>query len=128
MTEYDGTHFDPPAPVTSVTLRNLETGKRCGDVPMVLDSGSDVTLVPQLPASRIGITPTEAESYQLASFDGSISLAPCAKLDLAFLDKTYRGRYLLIDREIGILGRDILNLVSLFLNGPGLTWSEQDAS
>ncbi len=50
--------------------------------------------------------------------------AASAKLDLIFLDRTFRGRYLALDREYGILGRDVLNRVSLHLNGPRLIWSE----
>jgi hypothetical protein len=31
----------------------------------------------------------------------------------------------LIDQEWGIIGRDVLNLVVLLLDGPKLTWIEQ---
>jgi len=43
---------------------------------------------------------------------------------MIFLNRTFRGRFLLIDQEWGVMGRDILNLVSLLLDGPNLTWSE----
>lgn len=43
---------------------------------------------------------------------------------MIFLNRTYRGRYALIDAEQGILGRDVLNHVSLLLNGPKQDWSE----
>ncbi len=124
MPAYDAALFEPPAPVARVTLRNIASGESCGNVPMVLDSGADVTLVPQSPLLRIGMTPAVSESYELAAFDGSISLAPSAIFDLVFLDKTFRGRYLIVDRDHGILGRDLLNHVSLLLDGPRLTWSE----
>ena len=47
MPAYDATRFDPPAPLALVILRNLDTGTILSDVPMLLDSGADMTLVPQ---------------------------------------------------------------------------------
>jgi hypothetical protein len=47
MPAYDAEHFDPPAPVASVTLRHLVTGVSLSDVPMLMDSGADVTLLPR---------------------------------------------------------------------------------
>jgi hypothetical protein len=45
-------------------------------------------------------------------------------LDLLFLKRAFRGRYLLIEEERGIMGRDILNHVILLLDGPRQQWSE----
>jgi len=57
-------------------------------------------------------------------FDGSKSFAPVVMLDMVFLQRAFRGRYLLVEEERGILGRDILNHVSLLLEGPRQQWSE----
>lgn len=65
-----------------------------------------------------------AALYQVASFDGTKSFVPVAELDMTFLNRVYRGKYLLIDAPIGVLGRDVLNHVRLLLDGPGLEWSE----
>jgi hypothetical protein len=46
MPAYDATLFAPPAPLARVTLRNPVSGAVLPDVPMLLDSGADVTLVP----------------------------------------------------------------------------------
>lgn len=62
------------------------------------------------------------------SFDGSISSATAVELDMIFLKRAFRGRYLLIDQEVGIMGRDVLNHVPLFLDGPDLTWIERGRS
>lgn len=35
------------------------------------------------------------------------------------------GQLLVIDQEVGILGRNILNTVALLLDGPQQTWGEQ---
>ena len=61
------------------------------------------------------------------SFDGSRSFAHVVMLDPVFLRRTFRGRYLLIEAEQGILGRDILTHVTLLLDGPRQQWSEPSA-
>ena len=47
MPAYDHTLFDPPAPIARVTLRRIEGGRDCPEVPMLIDSGADVTLLPE---------------------------------------------------------------------------------
>lgn len=115
----------PPHPLAQVTLRNPHSTETISDVPMLLDSGADVTLVPATYAHELGLIADEDEKYEVMGFDGSISFAPVVRLEMLFLNKTFRGRFLLIDQEWGVLGRDILNLVILLLDGPNLTWSEQ---
>lgn len=46
MPEYDAENFEPPAPVAYVTLRNPATGVLLSDVPMLIDTGADITLLP----------------------------------------------------------------------------------
>ena len=57
-------------------------------------------------------------------FDGRTSVARVASLDLIFLRKVFRGRFLIGNQECGVLGRDILNHVALLLDGPHLAWDE----
>lgn len=40
------------------------------------------------------------------------------------LGRTFRGQFLVIDEEVGVLGRNILNALALLLDGPQQTWSE----
>jgi hypothetical protein len=44
---------------------------------------------------------------------------------MVFLDRVFRGRYLVTEEERGILGRDVLNHLALLLDGPRQRWSEQ---
>jgi hypothetical protein len=48
-----------------------------------------------------------------------------ADLDMIFLGRVYRGRYVLIDSSQGVLGRDVLNHLAILFDGPGKQWSEQ---
>jgi hypothetical protein len=122
---YDASRFEPPAPLAKVTLRNPDNGALSPDVTMLLDSGADVTLIPQITLNRLNITSVQDKRYELIGFDGNTSFAPVIQLELIFCNRTFRGQFLLINQEWGILGRNVLNLVPLLLDGPNLTWSEK---
>ncbi len=96
-----------------------------GCIDVALDSGADVTLLPQAAVDQLGISAGPGEGYELMGFDGSVSVARAVWLDLLFLRRSFKGRFLLIDQEWGLLGRDTLNHVSLLFDGPRLSWSEQ---
>jgi predicted aspartyl protease len=125
MPEYDAENFDPPAPVAFVILRNPATGVTLPDVPMLIDTGADATLLPASAVKKIGVE-TEADAdFEVQVFDGETKRLQIAKLELFFLDKKFAGEYLLIDRPIGILGRNVLNNLRLLLDGIRGKWGEQ---
>ncbi len=55
MPTYDSNRFDPPAPLARVTLRALNNGNAVTDVPMLIDSGADVTLIPETFVEDLGL-------------------------------------------------------------------------
>ena len=124
MPSYDASHFDPPAPVAHVTWRNPQSGATVSDVPLLVDTGADIPLLPRTAVARLGVPLLAEQQYELMGFDGRKSFAPVVMLDMVFLQRAFRGRYLLVEEERGILGRDILNHVSLLLEGPRQQWSE----
>jgi predicted aspartyl protease len=126
MPAYDDRHFAPPAPIIQATLRNLRTGARTSGVTLLIDTGADVTLIPQAAADAIGLDHSEAR-YELVGFDGTKTSAEAIRAGLSFLGRTFRGRFLLIDDRIGIVGRDILNSLSLLFDGPHLSWEEHSS-
>ena len=128
MPAYDSQVFNPPAPLARVSLRALHRGAIITDVPMLIDSGADVTLIPSTFINELRLELEQNESYELASFDGQKSTAKSVQLDLLFQTRTFRGRFLLINSESGILGRNVLNHFALVLDGPGLSWKEQPTS
>ena len=128
MPVYDANLFDPPAPLARVDLSNPQNADSLTDVPMLLDSGADVTLIPATSAAQIGLTANADEVYELMGFDGRISQAAVVRLEMRFLNRTFRGRFLLIEQEWGVIGRDILNLIPLLLDGPNLSWRESGSS
>lgn len=125
MPTYDANLFDPPAPLAQVVLRNPQNVERLAAASMLLDSGADVTLIPAETAGHLNLSAEANARYELMGFDGSRTVATAVQLEMIFLNKIFRGRFLLIDQAWGIIGRDILNLVSLSLDGPNLFWAEQ---
>lgn len=124
MPVYDATWFTPPAPVARVMLRNPDTGATWADVPLLIDSGADVTLLPQAVVRQLGVNVDPSRRYELAGFDGTVSEAPVVQLELSFCRRTFRGQFLLIDQVCGVLGRNVINAVPLLLDGPRQAWDE----
>ena len=114
--------FDPPAPVAQVSVRNLGSGAAKAGVPMLIDTEADVTLLPLSIARELGVAAIPGKAYELIGFEGSTYSAFAAHAEVVFLDRRFRGQFLLIDQEIGIIGRNILNSVSLLFDGPRLIW------
>ena len=125
MPEYDADNFEPPAPVAYVTLRNPATGVLLSDVPMLIDTGADTTLLPSSAIEQLGISAEEAAAFEVQVFDGEIKRLKLERLELYVLGKKFAGEYLLVDRSISILGRNILNSVRILLDGPRGKWNEQ---
>jgi hypothetical protein len=125
MPDYDSILFTPPAPLARVILRHPQTGAIVKDVPMLLDSGADATLLPQTSVDQIRVDVDPHEGYELMSFESSISTEQVVQLDLIFMHRAFKGRFLLLNQEWGLIGRDILNHLSLLFDGPHLNWNEQ---
>jgi len=126
MPAYDAILFSPPAPLERVTLRNPANGGTVSDVPMLLDSGADVTLVPRACVDRLGAAIGLSKGYELRGFDGNMTLAQAVELHMVFLGRTFRGRFLLTDEPWGILGRNVLNCESVASLQRVLYWSAKE--
>ncbi len=124
MASYDDIRFDPPAPLAYVTLRNSLAKTSASDVPMLLDSGADVTMIPREIMNQLKLAVDPSKSYEIESFNGTTSISEVVQLELDFCGRTYRGQFLLVDQLWGIIGRNILNTVSLVHDGPRLQWAE----
>lgn len=122
MPACDSQRFEPPAPLALVTVKSDNGRFVIHDVPMLLDTGADVSLLPRAPLASLAMS--DAEQCEIEGFNGTKTAAPVIKAELIFLGKTFRGEFLLVDNWHGILGRNVLNNLSLFLDGPNQKWSE----
>ena len=124
MPKYDAANFNPPAPVAYVILRNPATGASLPNVPMLMDTGADVTLLPNQYLDELGIEAAEDQVYEVQGFDGESKFSKMVQLELIFLGRKFAGQFWVIDQPAGILGRNILNSVSILFDGPRTKWDE----
>jgi hypothetical protein len=120
MPTYDADDFVPPAPVARVSV-SVADGVAETDVPMLLDTGADVSVVPQAVADRLGVV-AQASGVLLQMFDGSQREALVADVRVDVLRYRFRGRFVIALADYGILGRDVLNSLVVTFDGPGFVW------
>jgi len=89
--------------VARVILRNSESGATLADVPLLIDSGADVTLLPRASVDSLGVLVSANSGYELTGFDGSASISHSVHAELVFQRKIFRGEFLLTDQEVGFL-------------------------
>jgi len=80
MPDYDSANFDPPAPVAYVILRDPATGISLSDVPMLIDTGADATLLPQESVEQRGIETDGNTLFEVQGFDGETKFVKTVKL------------------------------------------------
>jgi hypothetical protein len=124
MPQYDRQQFDPPAPVAKVIVRTLNRARAVLEVTMLIDSGSDMTLIPRVCADQLELPSEIVDRIRLRGFWGGDKPAEVVQAELVFLGRNFHGHFPLTDGNFGILGRNVLNKASLLLDGPHLSWRE----
>ena len=128
MPTYNSNNFRPPAPFALVTIRNQSTGESTSNVPMLIDTGADITIVPLQIVEQLRITQEDDADYEVAGFNGASTVLMAVRLEMLFCHKTFRGRFLAQEREWGVVGRNVLNSIALLLDGPNLMWRDYGGS
>jgi len=122
MPDYDSFLFKPPAPVAFVTLLNPENNLEKPRVPMLLDSGADLTLIPVFAIESLGLNFLPNLEIKLESFDGQKSVSRAVDLYIFFEEQKFRANFPVIEENYGVIGRNILNRFKIELDGQNLSW------
>lgn len=119
MPAYEGGDVDPPAPV--VRARIIGPADSQADVPLLIDSGADVSAIPRSAANAVGADIVRSRAaIQLVT--GQEIRSDQADVAVEFLRFRFRGTFLVLDSTHGIVGRNILNGLQLTLDGGHLEW------
>lgn len=92
MHKYDAETFDPPAPIAHVSIKDPATGASLSDIPMLMDTGADVTLLPTGSVEKLGLEPAQDVAYEIQGFDGEPKLAQVIELEMVFLGRKFSGQ------------------------------------
>jgi predicted aspartyl protease len=116
-TPYDTTH-DPAIPTLPVLFGHSGERPWNGPFQAIIDTGADITIVPETVAKQVKAVPLNPG--QLESQWGDIHPITIYLLDIELADQILPGVVVAGDPyadEI-ILGRNVLNKLALFLDGP----------
>ncbi len=117
---YEDKTENPPAPFISVQVRHMNYPERARELPAKLDTGADISAIPDSVIRTLGLR--EAERLLVSGFDGRIVqvVLYAVQIDLPN-GQNLEINALGIPADYILLGRDVLNLLRLLLDGPALT-------
>ncbi|WP_423225105.1 hypothetical protein [Candidatus Amarolinea aalborgensis] len=122
MPAYHTGSFDPPAPVGVASFVNLGNERQIDNVPMLLDTGADVSFVPESVRQAVEAEKQET-AYEIEYLEGRTpSLLASVYLQMKWQGLKFTGSYLVTTASYGVIGRNILNRLVLVLDGPSQQW------
>lgn len=126
MTPYS-TEFDPPAAVIDIQVAGVVHPRPRVTVSAILDTGADMTAVPETLVDRLDLFPTGRMVVE--DVNGQTTIAHTYMVRLRVANKTIsEHKVLLTGLDFGIIGRDLLNTLYLLLNGPEGTFEIAETS
>jgi predicted aspartyl protease len=109
------TAFDPPAPVLPVRISGVDEHDPAAVVRMLVDTGADCTLIPVRLARSLRLPVVDKAEIQGVGAKAQRANVHAARIRLGSL--RILARVVALGDEC-LLGRDILNRVSMNLDGP----------
>jgi hypothetical protein len=89
---------------------------------LLVDTGSDVSFLPADAVDAVGGAVSHSV-LAVESFNGTRASYDETTVSVEFFVYRFRGQFLVTPASYGILGRNILNVLVVILDGPALRWS-----
>ena len=113
--------IEPPGPFLDIIIRHPRSPAKFQSVPAKLDTGADVSAIPQRIADELELLPTR--TILIEGYDGSQTIIETYTVTIeAATARFLQVEVILIPDESALLGRDLLNFFYIQLNGPALTF------
>lgn len=123
MPAYDRS-FNPPAPVAEVTILHPVATTRRSLLPGKLDTGADVTVIPQQLVSQLRLT--AKGRIWTRGYEGAYSQRPVFYVRMQIEGFVIASvRCIAIERRNVLLGRNVLNRFFITLDGKNLVFALQ---
>lgn len=106
--------YNPPAPVIELTVSSL--GRKEGvSCEVLVDPGVNMTCIPEKIIESLGLSPLRTS--QVRDYLGHTSPLPVYPVNISFLTFNMEVEVLPIKSKVGLIGRDILNQMTITLDG-----------
>ena len=116
MPAYDRERYSPAAAVATVSVRDLASGATVDEVSMLLDSGADISALPKAVVDALAL-PVGDRAYEVMAYDNTVRECPNLSAEVVFMRGHFKGRFIVLDQDVGVLGRNILNHLVVTLDG-----------
>ncbi len=87
-----------------------------------MDSRADISALPKTVVDALAL-PVGDRAYDVMAYDNSVRECLTVGAAVVFMRGRFKGQYIVLDQDVGVLGRNILNHLVMTLDGPRLEWN-----